>query len=936
MAEYSLGTAKGRIIIDYDDKGLKIAGEDFEKTERSAQRAGRGVAEAGNKIALAGGVIAAGLALGAKTAIDFEKQISAIGAVSGATREELETLRKKALQIGTDTSFSATQAALAMEELAKAGISTTDILAGAADATVALAAAGGVELPAAAELAADAMNSFQLTAKDLPKVADLIAGAANSSSISVGDFGQSLKQVGAVANLVGVDFQDTATAIALMGKVGIKGSDAGTSLKVMLSNLQPVTKQQIALFKELGLVTQNGTNRFFDQKGELKNLASVSQILQDATKNMTSQQKQLTLETIFGQDAIRAAATLTREGAAGFETMATAMGKVSAEEVAAARLDNTAGAIEKLKGSAETAAISIGTILLPAINKIVGFLEKAANWFNGLSESTKNMIVNIALLASGILVFVGIAIKIYQFVRAIQLLVAAIKAWTIWSKIAQAATAVWAAVQWVLAAAMNATFLIVLAVIAIIALLVVGIILLWKKNETFRKIVLAVWDAIKKAIAAVVDWFKTKAVPFLKAAWDKILTFFKAAWKVISFVFQAIARVVMTQVAIVMRVIRFLVPVFKAVFGLIASIIKTAFTIISAIFSVFRTVAKAIFEPVLNAIVAAFKWAWGLISDYVQFVWAIIKTVWNAIVAFLTPIWKWIVERVTWAWNTFKQVITTVLDFIRPYIEKAIEVISNVIDKVWTFITNTTSTVWNGIKTFFTGLWDGIVAIFTKARDRVVAVIDGVKAIVEKIRKFFGELKAAADKGVGPLIDFVKGIPQRILDAIGNLAKTLYNKGKDIVQGLIDGIKAMFNKLKDIAGDLVDIIGRFLPGSPAEEGPLSGKGYVLKRGQRFVQDFATGILDAAVLARRAMGTMMTGAVGNLPVNNVSAVTAATGAIAPIMVRPPTAGQTPAASRSVNIENINIAGTWDLSDPEVPRTFVAKMHEELDRYERNYR
>jgi TP901 family phage tail tape measure protein len=933
VADYSIGTAKGRLIIDYDDKGLKIAADDFERVDGKARKASSGVAEAGTKMALAGGIIAAGLGLAAKTAIDFEKQISAIGAVSGATKGELEALRKKALQIGTDTAFGATEAALAMEELAKAGISVKDIMAGAADATVALAAAGGVELPAAAELAADAMNAFQLSASQMPKIADLIAGAANSSSISVGDFAQSLKQVGAVAKLAGVDFNDTATAIALLGKVGIKGSDAGTSLKTMFMNLQPVTKKQIDLFKELGIVTANGSNQFFTQEGKLKSLAQVSEVLHNATKDMTQQQKLLTLETVFGSDAIRAAATLTDAGAAGFDNMAAAMAKVTAEEVAAARLDNTAGAIERLKGSAETAAIAFGTLLLPALTKVVNFLAKVADFLNGLSDGTKNVIINVALMTSGLLLFLGLAVKIFQFAKAVQTMVVAIKALALWSKIARAATIAWTAVQWLLNAALTANP--IGLVIVAIAALIAGIILLWKHSETFRKIVMTVWEAIKTAALAVVNWFREDALPILKAVWQQIQTVFQNAWKVISFILNVLTANIQLAVKVITSVVKFLAPIFKSAFGLIVSIVKTAISIISALFEVWRTVAGAIFGPVLRAIVALFKWAFGFIKGQVTQALTVIMAVWNAIVAFLGPILQWIADKVTWAFNTFLSIVKSVLNFLQPFVSAAVKFIAGVIEKVWNVITTVTSAVWNALVLFFTTIWNAIVAIFQAAVDRVVAVINGIKAFVDKIRSFFNELKTAAQGGTDSLIAFVKGIPGRILDAIGNLAGLLFAKGKDLVQGLIDGILSMIGKLKDAAKKLVDAVGRFLPGSPAKEGPLSGKGYVLKRGQRFVADFASGILGAAKAAKDAMGGMINTAVQMLPVDQAATVGSAVANLAPVPITPASA-QASTNDSSITIENFTIEGTWDLADPNIPRVFVARLHESLDRYAKEHR
>lgn len=937
MPEYSLGTAKGRVIIDYDDKGLKIAADDFERTEKRAKTAGQSFTQAGNQMALAGGVIAAGLALSANTAIKFEKQISAIGAVSGATREQLELLRKKALQIGQDTSFSATEAAVAMEELAKAGISVTDILSGAADATVALAAAGAVELPMAAELAADAMNAFSLTAKDLPKVADLIAGAANSSSISVGDFGQSLKQVGAVANLAGLNFRDTATAIALMGQQGIKGSDAGTSLKTMLSNLIPVTDKQKALFKDLGLLTAKGSSAFFDMQGNVKSLADISQLLQNATSNMTAEQKQLTLETIFGSDAIRAAAVLTKSGAAGFNEMAAAMEKTTAAEVAAARLDNTAGAIERLKGNAETVAISLGTILLPAITKIANTLSDAASAFNGLSDSTKETIVNVALVTSGLLLFLALAVKIFQFAQAVKTMVVALRLVTaatkIWMVVTKAAAVVWRLLN--LAFVGSPIGLIIVAILALVA----GIVLLWKHSETFRKIVLAVWEAIKSAALAVVNWFKDKAVPFFQAAWAQIQKAFQVAWKVIQVILNVILAYIKFWVGIITRIIKFLAPAFKAVFGFIATLFKTWWTIVSAILSVVVTVFKAVFGLLFRIVKANFelilniiKAIWGFIGPYII---GAIKIWWN----YVQFVWNALVTITKFVFNLIKDIVMAVWNAIAPFVIAAVKRVWDFLVKAWNAIKDASELVWNGLKLFFETLFNAIARIFTSARDRIVTVFETLKAIVDKVKNFFGQLKAAADQGVGPLIKFVMEIPGKILGAIGNLGSLLYSKGRELVQGLIDGIMSMISKLRDAAGKLIDVVGRFLPGSPAEEGPLSGKGYVLRRGKRFVEDFAAGILGAARTARAAISSMMTGAVGSLPVNAATSVTTAQAGIAPITVTTPTAA---ALARDANntsnvtIQNLNINGTWDLADPTVPRKFVAKLHEELDRYAKEHR
>ncbi len=323
---------------------------------------------------LAAGVVGVGGALVAsgKSAADFQSQISGIAAVGGKEAvDRMSEISAKALQVGKDTAFSATEAAGGMEALIKAGVGLNDVLGSATDATVALAAATGVDLTTSAEIAANAMNQFHLQGADVADVADIIAGAANASAIDVKQFGLSLQSVGAVANLVGFSFKDTAVAIAEMGQAGIPASDAGTSLKTMLMSLQPVTKAQNAEFRKLGLVTADGANQFFDAAGKAKPLVEIQGILAEATKDLTREQKLASMEIMFGSDAIRAAAVLTDQGTAGYEKMSEAMGKVSAADVAKTRLDNLNGSLDALGGTLNTAAITIGTAFLPSLQLIV-------------------------------------------------------------------------------------------------------------------------------------------------------------------------------------------------------------------------------------------------------------------------------------------------------------------------------------------------------------------------------------------------------------------------------------------------------------------------------------------------------------------------------------------------------------------------------------
>lgn len=343
-----------------------------------------GLAAMINPATLAVGAIAglgAGLASTVGIAAEFESGMSQIKAATGATGTELKSLETLALDLGMAMdvgSVSAKDAQGAIFELAKAGVTVEDQLSGATKASLQLAAAAGPDFGVAnaAALAANAMNTFGLAGKDAAHVADVFVGAANASTASLGDLKYGMAAVGSVAATVGLSFEDTATALAVMSAKGLQGSDAGTSLKTALLNLQPVSDKQIALFKDLGLMTANGANQFFTAEGKVKSLAEVSGLLEDKLGHLTKAEQLMALETIGGSDAVRSLSILMAEGKDGVLAMEAAMLKQGDASAAAATMsDNLKGKWEALNGTVDTLKIQIGSALLPALT---GIVEKGA------------------------------------------------------------------------------------------------------------------------------------------------------------------------------------------------------------------------------------------------------------------------------------------------------------------------------------------------------------------------------------------------------------------------------------------------------------------------------------------------------------------------------------------------------------------------------
>ena len=766
MPTYNLGTARGRITLDASGavKGAAQAEGAAKSATTKMAGAGRGAVLAGGALTGVAAGVGAAFALAVGSAASFEKQISAIGAVSGANGKQLEDLRGKALQLGKDTKFSASEAASAIEELVKAGVSVPDVLNGAADATVALAAAGEIDLPQAATIASNAMNAFALNAAALPKVADLIAGAANASAIDVTQFGQSLQQVGAVAHLSGLSFDDTAVAIAEMGNAGIKGSDAGTSLKTMLQNLIPVTDKQIALSKKMGLITKDGSNAFFDQHGKIKSLAQIQGVLQKATQGMSKEQKLAAFNTLFGSDSIRAAAVFAEQGAGGYNKLAGSMKKVTAEGVAQERMNNLAGQWEQLKGSLETVGITIGTMLLPAVRKLVEFGTKALNWFLNLNPGVQKAIVLFIAITAAVLGFVGIVVTIAGAIA-----------------IAMAALAPLAAVLGIGAGALLGWIAIIPILIAIIVALVIVVVKNW---TTIKNFTVGVWNAI---------------AGFFISVWNKIYAFFAT-------VLGAIAKVVTTYVniwkTIITTIFRAIVAVISFYINVWLTIIRTVLAIIMAVWSAFWNTFGGLIKAVLGFIVALIRLQFAIMVGIILLTLQAIRT------AFVT------------IWNIIVAVVRFAIGLIVAVVKTEIAIMKAIITGVLSALQFLWSSFWNGLVLVAKAIW-GVIGGTVKTGVRAVFnFIARLASLGKTVGGYFAGIVTNAATQIGKLITLVAGIGGRVLTALGDMAKLLFDAGAKIIQGLIDGITSMFGKLTGVVDKATGLVKKFLPGSPVEEGPL--------------------------------------------------------------------------------------------------------------------
>lgn len=377
------GTINLAVKTTNDSAGLKAAQSDFEAF--GGKITAVSAIATGGMLALAGGAV--------KMAADYQQSMSQVAAVSGATGAELEKLKTLGKDIGADTAFSARDAALAMGELAAGGRSVTQILGGEARAAVDLAAAGNYGLAESGRTIATVMDVWKDSQISTNDVVNRLAGAANASRFGVEDMSQAVAQAGGVAAQMGVSFEDFTTAIAMSASSFASGSDAGTSYKTMLLNLDGTTDKAKSKIAELNL-------QFREQDGAIKSTRDIAQELADKVGILGEAEQTAALKVIFGNDAYRTAAAMMDGAGEAATRVNDVLSNTNAADIAATRMDNAKGSFEEFKGSAETLAISLGDKALPAMTNIADAGVAMINGFGGLPESTQQLGLGMVALAT--------------------------------------------------------------------------------------------------------------------------------------------------------------------------------------------------------------------------------------------------------------------------------------------------------------------------------------------------------------------------------------------------------------------------------------------------------------------------------------------------------------------------------------------------------
>lgn len=371
---------------------------------------GSSMSSLGTKMAGLGAATLAPFALAVRQGSAFQSTLLNIKASTGATATELDSLKAAALQMSAAMGVGPTQITQSFLELLKAGMSVEQVLGGAGKAAVEFAAVGQMDVAAAGVVMADAMKVFGVTAD---VAANALSSAADASSTSIEGISQAFSQVSAVAALANQSLGDTSAALAILANAGIKGSDAGTSLKTMLLRLMAPADEAVGALDAIGL----SVSSFRNADGSMKPLVDIIGTLNGALGGMDQAAKDDIFRQIFGSDAIRAAAVLTSTGVEGFNAMTGAMGgAASVGDKFKTMMSGLAGAAGTIFAALERLSIAATDALGPALMDlsvpITGLVDGIANFIRENEALVISFAKGVAIFTAAGLAIAGIGLAL--------------------------------------------------------------------------------------------------------------------------------------------------------------------------------------------------------------------------------------------------------------------------------------------------------------------------------------------------------------------------------------------------------------------------------------------------------------------------------------------------------------------------------------------
>lgn len=857
-----VGSAVGHLDLDINGflKSLKTAQNEAEDTtKRISSTIGGHLQSAGKNLETVGSTLTktvtapiiglGGLVL--KTSSTFESAMSRVQAVSGASGSELQKLNKKAQELGASTSFSASQVADGMTEMAKAGWSASDIMDGMAG-VLNSASASGEDLAQVSTIVADAITGFGLKAKDASRVADLLTQSANAGTIDITDLGESFKYISPIAKTMGFSIEDVTTAISAMSMSGIKGSQAGTALRTMLTRMVKPTDDVKKAMDDLGIKLTN-------QDGSFKSLNTIMSEMRGKFSGMTDEQKTYYATVLAGQEGMSGLLSILGLTQEEYDKISESMNncKGVAEDTAKTMLNNFGGQLTILKSSLEGVAIQFGEVLLPYFKNFVDWVQKVVLKIQSMTKEQKEQIVKWGMFASAIgptlLVFgkltstIGKLMSVFGAVpkvigtvqedfKLLQLGITHIQEGFALSRAGFSGLGKEASVLGSLLGGLSAPMI---ASAVAVGVLVTAFMTLRKTNEQFRNNMTATFKEITASFSAFFSGISER-FSALGISLESIVNVIKSVW---------------------LGFCNLLAPIFESAFSQVSTVINTVLNVILGIVDVFIGVFTGNWTQAWNGVKEIFSSVWEGIKASFSNVGSLLGGVANSILSWfgtsLSGIWSSITGFFT---NMGSSIVNAVSGFAVNVVNKGSEMAVNFINAVVTLFVNlpykigyyldytlTTIAIWtvnmvnsaremginfiNAVVTFFRYLPTNVVNFLTSAYNTVrqwdINMVNSARQVginfVNNVVNFIRQLPSNVSRWFNSTINsarnFVSGLGakgreagENLLNNVVNTARSIPSKmlsiGSNIVDGVWKGILSAKNRfisnVKGFFGGIVD------------------------------------------------------------------------------------------------------------------------------------
>lgn len=678
---------------------------------------------------------------------DFEEQMSRVKAISGATGDAFEELRDQAIDLGAKTAFSAKESADGMENLASAGFDAQEIMA-AMPGLLDLAAVSGGDVALASENAATALRGFGLEADQSGHIADVFARAAADTNAEVADMGEAMKYIAPVANAMGLSIEETAAAIGIMSDAGVKGSQAGTTLRGALSRISKPTKAMRETMDELGV-------SFYDSEGNMISLQDQISLLSGSFDGLTQEQKNQALVTLYGQESLSGMMALIDKGpdSLGALTESLEQSDGAADEMARTMQDNMNSSIEQMLGAFESAAIVIQDILAPAISAVADYIGGLAEKFVSAPKWMQTAIITFGLLAAAIgpvlLVVGAFILKLQDFKIGLAIIRSD------FPKLGKVISGLMSPLKSLFGIiAANPIILLVAAIVAAVA----AFIYFWNTSEEFRNFWIGLWESIKATFST---------------AWETMKVTLLTVWETI---------------------IALLTPIVVSVMEIFSPMI----TFFIGLWEQIKTIAGAAWELIKAVIMAPILLLIDLVTgDFNRFkedlsmIWTTIK---DSISTIVLAVVKIVIGYFKAIFDTGKNIFNGLKDFFSGIWGSIKETASN----AWQSIKDTASRIWGDMVDGVSNLVNDIFGWFEKIKD--IDLLEAGRAIIDSF------LKGLKEKYEG-VKDFIGGIGDWIRDHKGPIRvdkKLLIPAGNAIMEGLNNGLDNGFGAVQDNISSMGD------------------------------------------------------------------------------------------------------------------------------------